>query len=65
MNLVKRITGEGRAESLGSWGSGFDRKGIGGGVKGVNPVSRKMCHWLRDTRESDSPFRAVMNGRSC
>ena len=42
---VSRITGEGRADVLRTWGPGFDQEGAGGGegklnlcVKTINPL---------------------------
>ena len=32
VNPVSRITGEGRAEFLRTWGPGFDHEGAGGGI---------------------------------
>ena len=34
VNTVSRITGEGRAEFLRTWGPDFDQKGAGGGEGG-------------------------------
>ena len=34
VNTVSRITGEGRAEFLRTWGPGFDQNGAGGGRVG-------------------------------
>ena len=39
-NPVSRITGEGRAEFLGTWGPGFDQEGAGGGRGG-----KSICAW--------------------
>ena len=42
MNPVSRITGEGRAEFLRTWGRMFDQEGAGGGGTGGAPQSVRV-----------------------
>ena len=46
-NHVSRITGEGRAEFLRTWGAGLDQKGAGleGGGRGGRADGRAICAW--------------------
>ena len=47
MNPVSRITGEGRAEFLRTWGPGFDQEGAGGRGGGGERNGRgsSICAW--------------------
>ena len=46
VNPLSRITGEGKAEFLRTWGPGFGRKGGGrGGGGGGDGWGRSICAW--------------------
>ena len=51
VNPVSRMTGEGRAEFLRTWGPGFDQKGAGGGKGGISNCFKShrcrdlLCTW--------------------
>ena len=59
VNPVSRITGEGRAEFLRTWGPEFDQKGAGrGGGGGGDGWGRSICAWKRIYI-----YRSILNAR--
>ena len=52
VNPVNRITGEGRAETLRTWGPGFDQEGAGGGGGGTGGAAQAV-------RGNYKPFKVI------